>query len=160
MKTYAIYHPSGTTAGTLADPDRAVFIKEGPAWPALFFPVLWGLWNQLWIVTGGILVLQLAVAGFGSALSLPGSTMIPISILTNLLIALEGNELRRWTLERNGFGLSGLVTAPSPHEAELIFFERLLNEKPPEPRTPSPVPPALRLAGNPADNSLFPAAGG
>ncbi len=85
--------------------------------------------------------------------------MVPISLLLNLLIALEGNELRRWTLERRGYGLVGLVTAPSPSVAELIFYERLLNEKQPETRVPSAVPAALKLAASPADNSLFPATG-
>ena len=159
MKTYAIYHRSSAPSGVLADPDGAVFIKEGPAWAALFIPVLWALWNQLWLVTAAIVALELLVAGIGSITSLPASTMVPVSLLLNLLIALEGNELRRWTLERRGYGLVGLVTAPSPYEAELIFFERLLNEKSPEKRTPSPVPPALRLSASPADNSLFPAAG-
>ena len=160
MKTYAIYHRASTPAGVLADPDDAFFIKEGPAWPALFIPVLWALWNQLWLVTVGIIALELVVAGIGQATSLPASTMVPISLLVNLLIALEGNELRRWTLERRGYGLVGLVTAPSPYEAELIYVERLLSEKQPEKRTPSAVPAGLRLAASPADNSLFPASGG
>ena len=159
MKTYAIYHRSRTPAGVLAEPDDAVFVKEGPAWPALFVPVLWALWNQLWLVTAGIVALELVLAGVGKITSLPASTMVPISLLINLLIALEGNELRRWTLERRGYGLVGLVTAPSPYEAELIYFERLLSEKEPETRAPSPVPAALKLAASPADNSLFPATG-
>ncbi len=159
MKTYAIYHRSSTPAGVLAEPDSAVFVKEGPAWAAIFVPVLWALWNQLWLVMAAIVVLELILAGIGHLTSLPASTMVPISLLFNFLIALEGNELRRWTLERRGYRLVGLVTAPSPYEAELIYFERLLNETPAPPRTPSPVPPALRLSASPADNSLFPVAG-
>ncbi|CAN0506454.1 unnamed protein product [Discosporangium mesarthrocarpum] len=88
--------------------------------------------------------------------------MIPISLLVNFLIALEGNELKRWTLERRGYGLVGLVTAPSPYEAELIYFGRLLAEAPqdkPAPRAPRAAPAALKLAASPADNSLFPASG-
>ncbi|MCP5080416.1 MAG: DUF2628 domain-containing protein [Alphaproteobacteria bacterium] len=159
MKTYAIYHRSRSPAGVLAEPDGAVFVKEGPAWVALFIPVLWALWNQLWLVTAGIVALELMLAGIGKITSLPATTMVPISLLLNLLIALEGNELRRWTLERRGYGLVGLVTAPSPYEAELIYFERLLNEKQPETRAPSAIPAALKLAASPADNSLFPASG-
>lgn len=159
MKTYAIYHRSGAPAGVLADPDGAVFVKEGPAWAALFIPVLWGLWNQLWLVTAGIVALELIVAGVGQLTALPASTMVPISLLVNLLIALEGNELKRWTLERRGYGLVGLVTAPSPYEAELIYFERLLTERPAETPTRRAAPAALKLAASPADNSLFPASG-
>lgn len=162
MKTYAIYHRSSSPTGVLADPDGAVFVKEGPAWPALFIPALWALWNKLWLVAAGIVALELILAGLGKVTSLPASTMIPISLLVNFLIALEGNELKRWTLERRGYGLVGLVTAPSPYEAELIYFGRLLAETPqerPTPPAPRATQSALKLADSPADNSLFPATG-
>ena len=159
MKTYTVHHRSGTPAGILADPDGAVFIKEGMSWPALVVPFFWALWNRLWIVAALIFAAGLGLWALAPWLGLPGGVAFVISGLLNLLIALEGGELRRWTLERNGFVLTGLVSAPSEFEAEQIYFERLGQQNTAPERTRATPQPVLRLESGPEEDGLFPVSG-
>ncbi len=161
MKTYTVHHRSDTPAGILEDAEEAVFVKEGFSWPALFVPFVWALYNRMWIVATLILALGLALNGLAHWLKLAGGITFAISLLLNFLIALEANELQRWSLERKGSGLVGLVTGSSRNDCEFIFFDRLIKEagNPPPPR-PSGTVPAYRVQPALADDGLFPVTGG
>ena len=158
MKTYAIYHPARTPAGVLTDPDKAVFVKEGPAWPAIFVPFVWALWHRLWLVGVCLLALELGLAGLAEFLRLTPGFALCISLLVNFLIALEANELRQWTLEGRGYSMVGLVTAASVQEAELAYFDQLITSSGENKPERAPLKTSLRLDPAPQDG-LFPASG-
>ena len=160
MKTFTVHHHSDTPAGILETPEDAVFVKEGFAWGAFFLPFVWALWNRMWIVATLILAAALIFSGIAQWLKLGGGTTFAISLLINFLIALEGNELLRWTLERRGLGLTGIVTGPSRNDCEFIYFDRILKEAENPPERPAGTVPAIRLQPGPADEGLFPLAGG
>jgi hypothetical protein len=153
MTVYTV-HARGTVSPE-ADPLSVVFVKEGFAWPALFFAVPWMLFRAMWLV----LVLYLvAVAGFyflGRVI--PPSAMSAVAVLFAFLFALEANELRRWKLSRRGFRMVGVAEGHGRSEAELRFFASL----------PAPAPivaerkPTQPVAdqGGPAVIGLFPAPG-
>jgi hypothetical protein len=60
------------------------------------------------------------------------------------VLAIQANDLRRWSLERRGFEMVAAVTGRSRDECEMKFFSSLLENAPaaaPEkaPTTPAPA---------------------
>lgn len=160
MKTFTVHHRSDTPAGILETPEDAVFVKEGFAWSALFVPFLWALWNRMWIVAALIFAGTIAFTSIADWLRLDSGVTITITALFHALIAFEGNELLRWTLERRGLGLTGIVTGPSRNDCEFIYFDRLLKEAGNPSAKPAGTVPALRLQPAQTDDGLFPLGGG
>lgn len=153
MAIYTVLAPPSRGGDTRPDPDNAVFVKDGFCWPVLFFAVPWLIYRRMW------LVLLLYILAAGAAAFLLGRTNIGdlggfIVILLVILFALEANNLRRWTLERNGHRFIGLAEGRNLEEAEIRFFSRaeaadvavtLPPPTPPTPPTPTvpPVPPRM-----------------
>jgi hypothetical protein len=135
-----------------------VFVKEGFCWPALFVPALWLLFRRMWLVLLGYVVLAVLLIA-------AGRNGVPLVALTLLLLrlglAIEGNELRRWTLERRGFRLVDVSEGEDLSDAELRFFlsRQLTATAPPPPLQPLAPPPA-RIGEGGEVVGLFPAPGG
>jgi hypothetical protein len=93
-------------------------------------------------------------------------------VLVHLLFALEANGLRVWTLERNGYRLTGIVQGHNIEDAEIRYFSEvgmapMAAPVPPAPPTPSvpAVPPRPVAPQRPSAEAgdvvgLFPAPGG
>lgn len=106
----------------IARAEAVNFVKEGIAWWALFFPLLWLVYHRMWIVllgfVGLLAGLQLGLGLLGLNETAIGWTMIAVSIL----FAVQANDLRRWTLVRQGFEMVGAATGRDRAECELKFF--------------------------------------
>lgn len=122
MKLYTVHQPDEKTADPLEIAERIVFVKDGFAWIALLIPALWALWNRMWLVFVGYLLLASIVQSGLMALGSSTETIAAVTVLINLLFALEANNLRRWTLERKGFTEIGAVAGRSWEECEARFF--------------------------------------
>lgn len=48
MTVYSVYEPSGD-ASVEARAGRIAFVKEGFSWVALFVPLLWLLYQRMWL---------------------------------------------------------------------------------------------------------------
>jgi hypothetical protein len=147
MTLYTVNAPPPGPDETAPDPGSLVFVKEGFSWPALLLPEIWLIWRRMWLV----LLLYVAVSAafiilagrFGDALA------GPIFVLCRFLLALEANGLRRWTLERNGYGMIGVAEGRGLTEAELRFFSEWSGAPPaavPSPAGPPPPPAAAKPA--------------
>ncbi len=123
MITYTVYERADGESDVALRADSIVFVKDGFAWLALFFPLLWMLFNRMWLVLLAFIVVMLAlqaaatVAGFGEMLA--GW----ITLGAGLLFAFHANDLRRWTLARKGYAFAGLVTGRNREECETRFFD-------------------------------------
>jgi hypothetical protein len=145
MTLYTVLAPATKAGDTLpTDPMRVVFVKEGIAWPALFFGAIWLIVRRMWLVLAGYIVLAIVVGMIDMQIGgeLPGIFMF----LTHILLALEGNELRRWTLMRAGYRLVDVVEARNLEEAEIRYFAGIDGAAPIAVETAvlpiPPVPPA------------------
>jgi hypothetical protein len=111
MAIYTVYRPPYP----LSDPEdaalRTIFVKEGIAWAAMAFPLLWFLFHRLWLVLLGYLGAIALLEGLAlwAGLGIAGIT----TLLVSILIGLEANNLRCWTLARRGWVLSGVVAGRS-----------------------------------------------
>ena len=141
MALYTVLIPGGSQSDR--DPMAATFVKEGFAWPALFFALPWLIFRRLWLVLIGYLIASAAIGLIGYALG-DGFTE-PSMVLLQFLFALEANELRRWTLGRHGYRLVAVVEGRDIEEAEIRYFAgggaAEAGEASPPSSTPPPAPP-------------------
>lgn len=161
MSIYTVLAPR--TSDSAPDPTAFVFVKDGFCWPALLFPGIWMIFRQLWLV----LLLYLAAAILFGVFAgvVEGIAPFALYLLARFCVALEANGLRRWTLERRGFVLIGVVEARNAREADVRFFADWQAE-PQAPVPPiAPQPPVKHVTRQPSPEAgevvgLFPAPGG
>ncbi|MEX0852113.1 MAG: DUF2628 domain-containing protein, partial [Bauldia sp.] len=107
MPLYTVLQPPIRPGDAAPDPMGTLLVKEGFSWPALVIPELWLIFRRMWLVfllyLGATLLVIMIDGEIGGPL--PGVFLA----LAHLLFALEGNGLRRWTLERRGYAVVGVV---------------------------------------------------
>lgn len=128
-----VHEPAEPAADPVARADAVRMVKEGIAWWALVFPALWLLYHRLWLALIGYLVLVTVVE---TALALAGYWQVATwcALAFNVLLAFEANNLRRWTLERKGYVMTGAVSGRDLTECELKYFSDWPADEPPMPR--------------------------
>ena len=141
MTTFTLHLPRDARPGDPAALEEAEIVKDAFSWGAFFFTFLWFFFHRLWLAGLGILVLVFA---FGTSLELldvhPVAATVA-ALLLQILIGLEANSLRRWTLARRSRPAVDAVTAADQDEAEAKAFARWLDAKPASlPRSPAPSP--------------------
>src|SRR5262249_62058490 len=65
LSVYPANQPPLRAAGTAADPDRFVFVRDGFSWWAFLLTPLWMLWHRLWLA---LIVYLVFVAGMDGLL--------------------------------------------------------------------------------------------
>ncbi|HLF21444.1 MAG TPA: DUF2628 domain-containing protein [Aestuariivirga sp.] len=139
MAIYSVHSRPGAPA------EDSIFVKEGFAWAAFFFTLLWALWHRMWIVAAVAFSATAAIAAAASWLALGDLTVNLASLAVSLILGFEGNDLRRWSLARRGCREIGMAAGRDLGEAELRFFAALAPGRYSE---ASPAPPKLRPEGH------------
>ena len=101
-----------------------MLVKEGFCWPALLFLVLWALWCRLWWVAFGLLVIEVALSGAVALLGLDPLSEGAISVGFAAIVGFVANDLKRWTLRRQGFVEVAGVIADGRVAAERRFYDQ------------------------------------
>jgi len=115
MRVWTV-HQRAALAGK---PVRTVMVREGFSWLAALFPLFWFLAKRLWLVAA--LYFSLATfMGFVLPASLSPWAMMALQILAGF----EARNLQRWTLERGGFRLMGVVQGRDEEGAVLNLADR------------------------------------
>ena len=108
-----------------ASPDReAVLVREGFAWGAFFFSVLWALWNRMWFAALIVFAVSVAISVLTDVLDVDPVTDLAAGLALALIIGWEAPDWQRRTLERRGYINAGVVVAPTLAEAERRFFAK------------------------------------
>ena len=131
MKLFTAHQPPNTSR------DRALFVKEGFSWPAFLFPLIWLLYQRLWLSFALYFLAVAAIGAAASAADLPGGPLAALILALNLILGFEANDLRRRALLRRGYREEGPVLADGRLHAETRYFEPR-----PAPRSPSAPPDA------------------
>ena len=117
MRFYSVYQ------GPEARGDQdLIFIKDGFCWPALVLPLIWPMWRGLWLVALLASILLIAVSAAVQGGWLAPFTGSVIEAFVVLIVAFEGNNLRRWTKSRRGWREVGVVSGRHLADAERSFF--------------------------------------
>lgn len=119
MTMYTVMNPP-PSGNPVRDAERIVFIKEGFCWPALFAAVPWLVWHRMWLVLAGYLATVAGLVVLSAIVPAPAGGLSALVFAG--FFALEANNLRRWTLERNGWTLTGVTTGDRRDELELRHF--------------------------------------
>jgi hypothetical protein len=123
MSIYTVHEPTGAL-----DPvergDRTRFVREGfNLWAFLFGP-LFLLWHRLWLALAGWLLLAALIAAARFGLHLHPEACTALGILTALFFGIEGNDMRRWSLDQRGYRLADVIAGADRAIAETVFFHR------------------------------------
>lgn len=120
---YTVHEPDPAPVDPIARADATVFVKEGFAWLALITPFLWLLFHRLWWALLGFVIVGVLIAMIPALLTGDPSAGQYPSLLINVIMGFIANDLRRWTLDRNGFVHVATVQGPSREAAEFRYFE-------------------------------------
>jgi hypothetical protein len=153
MRLWTVHEPR-KPASAAERADRTIFVKDGFSWPGLIFPLPWLLFQRLWL--GTLVYVALAFAAGGIGLFMTEDSGFLLACLANLYVALEGNDMRRRKLARQGFAEMGSVMAKSPDEAEQIFFAERGTPDVTAPEPPRPKAPTLPRGSGHDVIGLFP----
>jgi hypothetical protein len=114
------YAPAAAAAGD-APRGRVALVPEGFSLVAALAPAVWMLWHRLWIA----LALLVALSVLGAWL-LPSAIFPWVLIAVQLAMGFQAQDIRRWTLGRQGLREVAVV-AGRDEEAALL---RLLAARP------------------------------
>ena len=102
MVVYTAHAPTGTRPRSLRDGDAVVFVKDGFSLAAMLVPLFWLLAHRCWwhslAVLAGAVALGLLVRFHPQY---DGAATI-VGLLASLLVGLEANGWRRWSLSQRG----------------------------------------------------------
>ncbi len=126
MITYTAHERETEAQDIAARADEVIFVKEGFAWPALFIPLLWLIYHRMWIVLSGFVAIIVLLEGGVVMLGLEDDVAVIATIALSAMLALQANDMRRWTLARRGYRLVELVNGRDRGECESKFFTRWL----------------------------------
>jgi hypothetical protein len=161
MSVYTVHEPPQRFVAA-PEAERFAFVRDGFSFWAFLFAPLWMLRHRMWLVLIGYILilgwLEVAVRLFGGSALIGGA----ISFLISLLVGFEAGTLRRFTLNRRGWTMIGVVSGDDLEDAERRFFDawvRRAAEPPPIPVSAPPPIPMPRMAQAPQVVGLFPEPG-
>ena len=107
------------------DSERDIrLVKEGFCWPAFFFSLIWALWCRLWLSAAGIVVGEIVLSLILTLLGADDLTRAIVSVGFAALVGVVGNDIKRWTLFRQGFLQTAVVTGRDRDSAEQRFWDQ------------------------------------
>ena len=116
MAIYSVHNRPGKSA---AD---AVFVREGFAWPAFLFTVLWCLWHRMWLTAAIVFAVLAAISIAAGLLGLNETLTSVFTLAASLVFGFEARDLQRRTLAATGYREVRLVSGGSLDDAELRYF--------------------------------------
>jgi hypothetical protein len=145
MIVYTVHEPEPHAKSIEERADTIVFVKEGFTWWGFLFGPFWLLFNRLWLeFIAALLLFGALVAGLAQfGLRDQGTAFVNLFFM--LLIGFEGNDLRRWRLDRKNYTFLASVAGRDFEECERRFFEAWLPYaagKGGKPAAPAPAEPA------------------
>ena len=130
MQTFTVHEPPNPPADRVDRAESLVFIKDGVAWGAALFGPFWLLAHRLWWPLIGYIAAYGAIEAVRLT-RIVDQRWIGLCLLAlNLLLAFEGDSLRRWTLNRRGWRMLGAATGRNRNECERRFFEAWIPSQP------------------------------
>ena len=119
MRIYTVHELPGAPL----DGKGIVLVKEGFSFPAFAFSWVWLLYHRMWVALAIWIGLTVTLSYLVQA-ALGAPAAAAVSLALGFMLGAEGNDIRRWTLERNGYREAGIAAGASLEEAERNFFAK------------------------------------
>lgn len=150
MTTYVALAPPEADGRLRSDTDvdRFVLVPDKFSVGAFAFSLIWFIYHRMWVFVLAYLAVTVVLEVV--AVQLGGLAPAVMTFLVSLYMGLEGQNLRRWSLERRGWRVIHHVLAHDETEAEARVLKHCF-----EPRN-SPVP---SQPTRPAMNPIIPRIG-
>jgi len=103
-----------------------VLVRDGFSAVALVFGGFWFAWHRMWLVLTGYIVVALMLTGAAVLTGLDPPGGILLQSLFSFSVGLEASRLRRWHVERAGFGEVAVVHGRDQDEAEMRYFAQTI----------------------------------
>ncbi len=136
MATWTVHAREDDLAAAVTG-DRLKVLREGFSWGALVVPFAWAPWNRLWLVFLGWLAVTVGLQVIDQKVSAAAGGAMSFGFL--FWFALSAQDLHRWTLERRGWRLVGIVEAADLAGAEARFVAKLNEAARASAPAPAPV---------------------
>lgn len=107
-----------------ADGEGFVFVREGFTWGGLIFGWLWLLYRRLWIPLILWIAAVVLLGALAEASHVDEAVPVIVAFAMQFWLGFEGNDLRRWVLDRKAYVEVDIVAASDRADAERIFFSR------------------------------------
>ncbi len=102
--------------------ERAVFIRDGFSWLALFFHVIWLFWHRLWFAAAVLFLVLVGLVAVAEAWPQWASVTGLALLILAWFVALEGNGMRIVKKERQGWHMRAVIEAQNAATAEEIYY--------------------------------------
>jgi hypothetical protein len=158
MIVYTVHEKGNPPQNLEERAEGIVFIKEGFTWSGFILGPLWLLFNRLWLEFILAIVILGAVALGLVQLGLKDQAAGTVSLLAMLLVGFEGNDLKRWRLERKGYEFVASVAGRDFENCERRFFDAWLPHAAGQAARPFAAPTNLRTPPRPAGDWRGPGA--
>jgi len=122
VTAYTVHQPLISAPDPLAQADQLRFVKDGFSWLAFLFPILWLIFHRMWLVLGVYLIAVSSLELVSAVIGLNEVALGVLAIATGFIVGSEGNNLRRWTLERSGHRMIAAISGRNLEVCELKFF--------------------------------------
>jgi len=129
VTVYAVYEPPAGTEDLTERAERLAFVKEGFSWPAFLIPLLWLLYQRMWIEFVVLLLIYIGVQFVVGVETQAQALSAWIGFAISVLFAFEANDLREASLRRRGYRFAGTASGRSRTDAERSFFNLWLPEQ-------------------------------
>ena len=156
MTVYTVYEPPGDETDLATRAAKVAFVKEGFSWPALFVPMLWLIFQRMWLELIVFFVVILALPWLFGAGELAREIAGWATLALTVLFAFEANDLRGWALQRRGYRFAAVASGRDRLEAERAFFTAWLPEQQRAARRITPPAMTRAPGGAPKDTAVVP----
>lgn len=139
MIAFTVHEPPNPPSDRAEHAEALEFVRDGFSTIALAFAPLWLAAHRLWLGLAGYAALAGLLVGGLHLAGVPALYQRLALGLVHLLVALEGDSIRRWTLDRAGWRMIGSATGHTADDAERRFLDAWLPEQRTAPRTATRV---------------------
>jgi hypothetical protein len=144
VTTYSVYEPTRGAAQPALRAEKVAFVKDGFSWPAFLVPLVWLIYQRMWIELV-ILVVLLGLVQWAIGTEEHAKALLTwASLAVSVLFGFVANDLRGFALERRGYRFAGSTSGRNREDAELAFFRAWLPEQGKAVRVPKSQAPEQR----------------
>jgi hypothetical protein len=126
MVSYLVHLPAEARPGSADGLDRMVLVKDRFHWLAFVVPLVWLLFNRLWLAFLVVLAASVAIAVATALIGAAEGLTVALELLLALAVGTFAAELRSRGLARRGLTLAGVATGRDEDEAMRRFADRWL----------------------------------
>ena len=103
--------------------DRVILVREGFSFWAFLFSLLWLLSERLWLASLGYFFLLVTIGYLAEELAFNSLQLAAAQLFLQVMLGCLAYDLKRWTLARHGYRMTGIVAAETDLNALRRYYD-------------------------------------